>query len=65
MASNHRINSRFLLNLIAIVGLLAGGLLSFLPGTNVPPELQGALWGGLLAWLAAVRSNGTPSNPTP
>lgn len=52
---------RFLLNLIAIAGLLAGGLISFLPSANVPPELQGALWGGLLAWLAAAKANGVPS----
>lgn len=52
---------RFILNLIAVAGLLAGGLISFLPSANVPAELQGALWGGLLAWLAAAKANGAPT----
>ncbi len=51
---------RFILNLIAICGLLAGGLISFIPAAGIPPELQGALWGGLLAWLAAAKANGIP-----
>ena len=52
---------RFILNLLAISGLLTGGLLSFHPALMVPPELQGALWGGLLAWLAAAKANGIPA----
>ena len=49
---------RFILNAIAMVGLLAGALISILPGSGVPPELQGALWGALIAWLAATKANG-------
>lgn len=51
---------RFILNLLVVLGLLMGGLLSFLPQLAVPPELQGLLWGGLLAWLAAAKANGVP-----
>lgn len=51
---------RFILNLIVVLGLLTGGLLSFLPQFTVPPELQGAMWGGLLLWLAAAKVNGVP-----
>lgn len=50
---------RFILNLVAMTGLLAGGLLSLLPSSGVPAELQGALWGALIAWLAATRTNGS------
>ncbi len=50
---------RFALNLLAMSGLLAGALLSLLPAAQVPPELQGALWGALVAWLAATKANGS------
>ncbi len=49
---------RFILNLVAMSGLLAGALLSLLPAAGVAPELQGALWGALVAWLAATKANG-------
>lgn len=52
------LSHRFVLNLVAITGLLAGALLSFLPSVSSPPELQGALWGALIAWLAATKANG-------
>lgn len=55
-----KLTQRFLLNLIVVLGLLTGGLLSFLPQFSVPPELQGALWGGLLLWLASAKANGVP-----
>ncbi len=50
---------RFILNLLAMTGLLAGALLSLLPAAQVAPELQGALWGALVAWLAATKANGS------
>ena len=47
---------RFILNLLAMGVLAAGALASlFVP---VQPELQGALWGALIAWLAATKANG-------
>ncbi len=49
---------RFALNLLAMVSLAAGALISLVPAAGVPPELQGALWGALIAWLAATRANG-------
>lgn len=52
------LSHRFILNLIAMTGLLAGALVSFLPSVATPPELQGALWGALIAWLAATKANG-------
>ena len=48
---------RFILNLLAMGVLAAGALASlFVP---VQPELQGALWGALIAWLAATKANGS------
>ena len=41
---------------MAILG--AGALISLIPAVMVPPELQGALWGALVAWLAATKANG-------
>ncbi|MEE9592364.1 MAG: hypothetical protein V3W28_02145 [Thermoplasmata archaeon] len=49
---------RFALNLLAMGGLLAGALMSLVPSLEIPPELQGALWGALIAWLAATKANG-------
>ncbi len=49
---------RFYLNLLAMGGLLAGAIVSLIPAMNVSPELQGALWGALIAWLAATKANG-------
>lgn len=51
---------RFVLNFLAMGGLLAGALITFLPGVESPPELQGALWGALIAWLVATKANGSP-----
>lgn len=53
------VSHRFYLNVLAMGGLLAGGLISLLPGSGVPPELQGVLWGALVAWLAATKANGS------
>ncbi len=53
------ISHRFILNLLAMSVLGAGALLSLLPVAMVPPELQGALWGALVAWLAATKANGS------
>ncbi len=50
---------RFLLNLLAMGTLAAGALMSLVPALAVPPELQGALWGALVAWLAATKANGS------
>ncbi len=49
---------RFQLNLLAMGTLATGALLSLVPAMGVPPELQGALWGALVAWLAATKANG-------
>ncbi len=49
---------RFTLNILAMSILGAGALLSLHPSAMVPPELQGALWGALVAWLAATKANG-------
>lgn len=52
-----RFSHRFILNLLAMGVLATGALASlFVP---VQPELQGALWGALIAWLAATKANGT------
>ncbi len=53
------ITHRFMLNMVAMSGLLAGALVSLLPVAEVPAELQGALWGALIAWLAATKANGS------
>ena len=49
---------RYILNLVAMTGLLAGALLSLLPAADMPPEMKGALWGALITWVAAARANG-------
>lgn len=54
---------RFWLNLTAILILGVGAILSLFPSLNVDPRLQGAIWGGLIAWIAAARANGQGSTP--
>ena len=49
---------RFSLNIMAMGIIGAGALMSLVPALGVPPELQGALWGALVAWLAATKANG-------
>lgn len=59
------LNPMFLLNLVAILLLGMGAILSLFPVFMVSPQLQGALWGGLIAWVAAARINGKTSSSTP